>query len=889
MSTFTDQFTPLAFPGLGLVRFPEVKVSHEERIALGAPPKCSNANLLRHLAWAGYQALKAKGKFSTISEAQVVAQLKMEFETFEKTGVYDYLLMVWDINRWADANHIMRGWGRGSAASSLVLYLIGITKVNPIRHNLNFPRFISEARMKPVIKGGVVYVDGKAAPDIDCDYEFGRRVEVVRYIEGRYPGRVCKICTRLELTGKMALKDTLKIYQGYTQDDAQKVSDLIESRFGKVQDLHEAREKNKDIKDWLAVSPANRDAYEVAMAIEGLAYAKGMHPSGVFINYDLLDGNIPMELSGKTKEIMASFDMETIAQLGIKVDILGVRTLDLVADTARLAHIPLDDIDVEDPSIYEYLNKTGNYVGLFQIEDGTTKEAVVKVGPKDIDALSVCLAISRPGAFRYLDQYADYSRNGTIKPIHPTIDLALKDTGNVLVYQEQITRICNEVFGLSLVDADQVRYAVGKKKREEMAKWEPVLDANGVSRNVPPEVIKYFWSVCSASADYLFVLAHAVSYAYLTAVCVYLKAHYPTEFYLVMLKLAREEPDPLTYMRTIIKETNLVGIKVLPPDILHSAPDFSIEEDPITPGLRHIRFGLSHIRGISDQTMPKLAKFRGRSFATKFEIFDAARTEEIDIRILVALIYSGCLQWKGTSRTRLALEAQVYNQLTDTQKRRVKQFATEYAEDIIEILRALPTKKTEKGGSLIPARQIDSIRKKAAPYWDMFIKNNGNEQLCAYVQERHYLGFSYSANLRSVYAVKVNGLMTLEEVRQRAAKEKAAASVVLPPGQKAPWPAPVQVAAVVEWIKEGVSLKNGEPYWRGELTDDTGSFMFMVYGQQNCDSIRAYNNRVPEEDDIVLVTGTLSKDKGMIFATSCFVQDNPVQTKKSKEVAVAPA
>jgi DNA polymerase-3 subunit alpha len=505
MDSFSDQFSKLSFPDLGLVRFPDVAISDEDKALVGLRARASNIEFLKYLTWEGVQRRRAEGKLEGFTDAQIVETLKMEFATFEKTGVHDYLLMIWDINRWADKQGIIRGWGRGSAASSFTLFALRITNVNPLRHRLNFPRFLSEARMKPVIKDGVIYVDGKSAPDVDCDYQYGRRPEVVHYVEQKYAGRTSKISTRLELTGKMALKDAVKTYLEYGEEEAKRVSDMIEARFGKVQSLSEAKEKNDDVKAWLAQSERNREVYALAMAIEGLAVGKGQHPSGVFVCYHPLDGNIPVELA-KNGDVVTTYDMETVAGLGIKADILGVRTLDLVADTAVMAGEDIDAIDVNSSVIYEYLGRAQNaYMGLFQIEEGTTKEATVKVGPQNIDDLSAVLAVSRPGALKHLDQYANYVRNGELKTIYPAVDEVLKSTGNVLVFQEQITRVCMTVFGMDPISADSVRYAVGKKKKEEMAKWEQVLRDNGKARGVPPNVVQYFWDVCNASADYLFV------------------------------------------------------------------------------------------------------------------------------------------------------------------------------------------------------------------------------------------------------------------------------------------------------------------------------------------------------------------------------------------------
>jgi len=1012
---FLSQFTPLSFPNLGLVRFPSLTISPEERVALGVKPTATDRDVLRTLAWKGFLELEAKGAFAGINRETVIAQFKAEFVTFDKTGVIPYLLLVHDINRWADKQGIIRGYGRGSAASSLTNYCLGITRVNPIRHGLNFQRFISEARMKPVVKDGVVYVDGKAAPDIDCDYEYLRRADVVKYVETKYVGRTSKISTRLELTGKTALKDVLKVYAGYDEEEAKAVGGMIEARFGKVQSLHEAREKNEDVKKWLTLDPRNAEIFALAMAIEGAPVAKGQHPSGVLVAYDPLDGNIPTELS-KTGDVVSSFDMETVAGLAIKIDLLGLRSADIVAQTAALAGERVEDIDVNSPVIYDYLNRCSTYMGLFQIEEGTTKEAVLQIKPRNIDDLSAAVAISRPGALAGLKQFADYTNKGLLKTIYPPVDEVLKPTGNVLVFQEQITAVCISVFGMSPIDADSVRYAVSKKKREEMAKWEAVLYENGRARGVPDVVIKYFWDVCNASADYLFVKclhpatlvttpdgprrldaiqpgdsvlapsgfvrvvavhtgyrplytaflsngrqitcsldhklkcvdgamrtlrellrhptcplltedntspiiehwtgsnqpeltldlevdhfdhlffangivvsnSHAFSYAYLSAATIYLKAKHPQAFYLTMLRLAREEPNPTEYMNSIIAEMKQTGVKLLPPSIIKSQSDFSLERDEAT-GETSIRFGLASVKGISDSTMAKLAGFN-RSFTTKFDMFEAAKAAGINIAVLTSLIYSGCLEWPGVPRTKLALEAQLYNLLSksDRQKRLVTQFAPEHDWDLTATIKGLADRKDEKGKVLLPASQLDTLRRNYQPYWDQYVANAKNEELCAYVMERHLLGFSYSGSLHQIFSTRVVGLLSVVQVLDKgriAAEERAkvVAEHALK-GTTPPKPArqdPVKLVCFVDEAKSCVSQKSKEPYIKLVLSDDTGSIKAMLHGSERVEACRSFNGGLPKEGDLVIVTATFARDGGILFADSLIIQPISVKLKRS--------
>lgn len=889
ISEFLDQFHSIEIENFGLVRFPNVEITAAQKKEVGLKEDADNKTFLRKITWNGVKKLRQKGYFKGFTEEQVIEKLKEEFATFDKTGIHEYLLLVADICRWADERNIMRGWGRGSAASSLTLFALGVTKVDPLRHKLNFQRFVSEARLKPVIKDGVVFVDGQKAPDIDCDISYRRCDEVLNYIAKKYQGRTCKISTQLAFTGKTALKVSLKLYGGYTDDEAQRVSGFIESQFGRVQSLSDARTLNHDIADWINQSDKNKRIYEIAMGMEGLPIGKGVHPSGIVIAYDLLDGSIPTELSKESHDreasMVSSYDMMTMAGLSLKIDCLRVRTLDLVDICAKEVKFNLENFDVDAPEIYEYLRKpSARYKGLFQIEDGTTKEATVKVAPKDIDALAACLAISRPGALKYLDQYAKYSTTGELKTIYPAIDEVLKETGNVLTFQEQITRVGIEVFGLSATDADQLRYAVGKKDRKKMQEWESVLMEKGREKNIPESAISYFWKTCDASADYLFVKSHAASYAYLTAACAFLKSIEPQAFYFAMLKLAKEEADPIGYIKGIIIEASLEGIKILPPDITLSENDFSlqIQED----ASKVIRFGLNSIKGISDKSIAAIASLR-KKFESKFDIFDSARSGGLDIRLLGTLIASGSLSWNNIPRTKLVLEANIYHALTDLQKAKIKKIAKDYDDDLLITLKSLPEKKDEKGRPIFPERQLDSLRKKVSVFWEIYKQNSQNEELTAYLMERACMGFSYSGNLHNIYKKTFPGLVSLDEAKNRGKKYKEsyqkAEEEAKKTGKKFKYPPNeyVNVVAFVTETKSALSQKNGSPYLKIYIEDDSNNSMVMIYGSEKLDLCKSFNGRYPEEDDLVLVQGNMSKDGTSIFADSVIIQKNVVASKKS--------
>ena len=208
--TLLSQFTPYSFPLLGFIRLPEVKITAEDKAKVGLKPNAPNVHYLKQLTWKGYQSRVANSHFAGFTETEVKERLKMEFAVFEKTGTIDYFLLLADIAQWCDSQNILRGCGRGSSAGSLAMAFLGITDINSLKHGLYFSRFLSEARLKPKIVDGITYVDGKMSPDVDSDFEYLRRPEVIRYIENKYQGRTCKISTRLQLTGKTALKEDRK-------------------------------------------------------------------------------------------------------------------------------------------------------------------------------------------------------------------------------------------------------------------------------------------------------------------------------------------------------------------------------------------------------------------------------------------------------------------------------------------------------------------------------------------------------------------------------------------------------------------------------------------------------------------------------------------------------
>ncbi len=830
--SFTENFTDYSLKEFERgVRLPEIKILEIDKQKINAPLDCSNKDYLKRLCWAKCLEKIANG-IVTQSKDQCVERLKMEFEVFEKTGTIDYILLLLETFGWCDKNNIKRGPGRGSAASSFALFCLDLVTVNPLTHNLNFTRFLSEARVKPKIIDGILYADGKNIADFDGDISFIDRPRVLNHIDEVFKGKTSKILTIQYLTGKMALKDVLKAYLEYSETQAREISGNIEAIFGKVQSLKEALEESKNLQEFALSNPK---AMEIAKKIEGLQIAVGMHASGILISHDDIKSLIPLELS-REGDIVSGYSMNDALSIICKIDALGLRTCDILASLEKLTGIKCSQIDVNDSSIYEFLNSTSDYYGLFQISAGLTKDVTVRVKPQTIEHLIAIVAISRPGSLRFIDDFVAYVNQGITKNIYPQIDQILAANGNILLFQEDINRICQEVYKMSAVDADEVRRAIGKKKKEEIAKWEPILFENGKKYNIPDEVTKWFWDTCNASADYLFNKAHSASYSYLTAYTAWYKANYPLEFFMACLQMHREEPEPQACLAEIEKEMKNFGYKILPPDLVNSDLDFKIEENGV-------RFGLNSVRGISDKMAEAIKLFKESEVNNKFSLFLELKKCGLNIGVVSSLIQAGCMDGYASyknkdgnnyiSRSRLVYEACTFNLLTDKEKTLCFNVggSPEVNWDVILALKYLSTQVNEKGKPVL-GKRLDTIRKKHEPYAEIFKQNSKNERLANYFYERKVLGYSYSESLTNLFGDKIDNLTVISNLENL--KEGL----------------PCRVIGFVSEPAKGKTSKGNDEF-KFILKDETGEIRVKSFNDK-IGMIEYQNGRLPEEDDIVI-------------------------------------
>lgn len=851
MREFLSEFKPYEFPVFtDGVRLPEVKITSQQREELNVAPDISNLDYLKRLVWKGLKEKIASGKIKQ-SMPECVDRLNMEFEVFVKTGTIDYILLLKNVFGPCEDAGIPRGPARGSASGSFAFYCCDLISINPLDHNLYFSRFLSEARIKPKMINGNLHIDGKMAADFDGDVGYEGRPSVIKRLENDYPKKICKISTIQYFTAKTALKETLKSYLEYSEEESKYISDLIEVVFGKVDSIDKTLEKNKQFKEF---ADRNPDTISIVKKIEGLIRTKGVHASGMLLSYYDTDDIIPTELSSDDS-IVSGFDMHDALTISIKVDILGLRTLDILKKCSDLVGINFHDIDVNDKSIYDYLQSSDLFYGLFQIEDGITKKVVTQVGPKNINQLVACVAIGRPGSLKYIPDYVKYVKTGDKKSVYPSFDNILEDTAGLIIYQEQINRICQEIYKMSPVDADSVRAAISKKIRDDLKKWEEVLYRNGKEHGVPEMVTKYFWDTCNASADYLFNLGHACAYSYITCYTVYLKTKYPLQFYLSCLSFAAQEQEPLQCVNAIRNEMRQKGYRLLPPNIFKSKEEYSIDGNDILTGL-------SAIKGVSEKALEKLRHF-DKTKTNKFSLFKSAQDAHIPINIVTALIWSGCLSpANGESRAKMILELELYKILTPKEEIMINNFGPQYNFDLISIVKDCGEKlKSDNGKLLIKESRLTTIRSKFAPYLEKYKYNTKFESLTSYILEQEFLGFSYSNTLKSIYDKEFHDLQDIQEIKGEMNDMR------------------VRFVGIVTETKKAISKKK-TPYMKIEIKDDFGQIKAMLFRQDRIDDLKSFNGKELEEGDIVLVNGIKKEDA--IFADSLTIQENPTIIKKSQ-------
>jgi len=489
---FLDNFNKYDNAMLPGVRLPQIAIEEKYYEQLSISSSSDNYTFLHALCC---KRLEDKN----LNTAEYRERLEMELSIFKELDFIDYVLLNWDILNFCHENNIPTGPGRGSAAGSLVLYIIDVTKVDPIKYGLFFERFVSKSRAKKIIKDDIVYLDGSLLPDVDNDISYDRRSEVIKYIEKKHSGKTSKILTLNTLSSKLCIKECGKIVGGLSENEVNEISDYIPKKFGRVFELEEAKKENDKLKAWAS---QNERIFQIAQKIEGLNKNTGVHPSGIAISFYKIDEVCPVQKTSDG-EYVSGYDMNYVAELMVKFDVLGLRTLTVVNEVCKYLNIEMSSIDPEDPFIYEVLQRLKTPQGLFQIEADTNFKVCKKIAPKNIEQLSAVIAIARPGALDFADQYATYSASGTAQLVHDFFKEELSYTGGIPLYQEQLMKMAVRL-GFTLDESEQLRRIVGKKKVNEMPAWQAKIRKKVEEQELDSTIGDILWKVAEDSANYSF-------------------------------------------------------------------------------------------------------------------------------------------------------------------------------------------------------------------------------------------------------------------------------------------------------------------------------------------------------------------------------------------------
>lgn len=869
--TLRDLQPQTALPFNGVI-LPAITIPQEQHERAGSAPSSGNLGFLTQLCRNGWK-LKVQGKIGNDKLAVYRERVKMELDTIDTLGFTNYMLMVYDICRFADEQGIPRGPGRGSVASSMVAWLINITDVDPIETGLFFTRFLSKSRAKKTVINGVTYMDGGLVADIDMDFCFYRRSEVIAYINLRYPGQTAKLLTTSTLSSKILLKDIVKVYENWGEEQAKEVSGLVgekagvpssitESLFGdekwQAGDQEDGRPPNEAFVAWTEKYPESRD---LALSLEGLNIGEGVHASAIAIAAMPIREIIPLkrvtDKDGESHEA-TGYDMYDSQELVLKFDILGLKTLSVLKDCASVLNIDWRKIDVHDPCIYAYLRDFKRRYGIFQLETFAQGTAAAKVKPRHFDDLCAVVAIARPGAIAYLSQFVEYVNEGKFTSVHPLIDDILGPTGGVCVFQEQYLAMLVKV-GMHPDRAENARKVLGKKLRDKVPEVKAEITEVCRTGGHPPEIVDLLLKIAEDAGGYSFARSHAAAYSKITAFTLYLKAKHPLQFYWAQLQMCRNESDKYEKLAVIRQEMAELGLELLPPHFQHSEIGFKIESE------KAIRFALGMIRGISDKKVERLELFRSKvlSGLNKFETLQAFRNSQIDIGTVSSLIQAGCLAGhdeyvdkqggRYRSRSRLVLEAQTYNLLTDEEKGHMLGIGgfPEVNWDVIKAIQHLNRVAVNaKGKPLVTDRRFATIQKRYAPFKEIYLQNSANERLANYYYERRTLGYSYSETISEIFSEHVDGLVTV------------AGAQALPRNTMC------RLIGFVGEKPEKNKTAKGNAQFKFTLSDETGAVTVRAFNER-IQLITDQAGRLPAEGDLVIVNVKAMGDGAF------FVQQGP--------------
>lgn len=681
-----------------------------------------------------------------ISKSDIYKQrLERELIDIEEMGFADYFLIVHDVISWIKKQKILLGYGRGSAGGSLVSYVLGITQIDPIKYGLIWERFLNKGR------GGL--------PDIDTDVPRSQRQKVLDYIRERFGHQnVAQLVTLGGLQAKAILKEVFRVYD-MPFDEANKITALVPSKNDEhiPISLQEAIDTVPELKRYYDVYTP---WFKVALALEGCYKSIGIHAAAVVISDTSFEDSFYPLTRSKDGDLIFGWDMNTVDSLNLlKLDILGLTTLDDIQLTFDLVQkrrgikIEREKIPLDDEITWTMIGQ-GFTIGIFQIEKQLGRTWSKNLEPNSIQQLSDLVSLIRPGPMEsnMHTAYRAVKMNGS-EPLY--IDDSLRpimnETFSALLYQEQVIEICKQLANMSLIDADKVRKAMGKKKPEEMKKWKEQF-INGCHKNtISVATSEEIWSYIEKFAGYGFNKSHGIGYALLAYETAYLKANYTVEFICAKLQHAESHPDKFEQMSALVYDAKLFDINILPPRVKHANKDFSIIDD------KNIVFGLSALKGIGKSTISEILKISKDHSSFDDIIWHVLDTStKINSTAMLALIRSGAFDDQIEHRVECQRKFKLLESLTSPERQSIKDLYIyqEGKKDWIKIIRALSDEdksaiiKEEYKIKIPNARRRESLRVLIDEYDRSEIFDSKAQNIA---WEQSYLGISLSGSEADIY------------------------------------------------------------------------------------------------------------------------------------------
>src|SRR5205809_155301 len=603
---------------------------------------------LRELCYKGLRQRYGEG---AANDPELIRRLDYELGVLEKTGFVSHLLIVWDFIHFAKERGIPVGPGRGSAAGSIIAYVLGITDIDPLQYGLIFERFLNPDRISP--------------PDIDVDFCEARRSEVLEYVRQKYgERRVAQIITFGKLKAKSVVRDVGRV-MGLSYRDADRIAKMIPNELNIT--LDSAVEKNPELKRAVATEPPTRQLFDYAKVLEGLSRNAGIHAAGVVIADRDLSDYIPLCRDVKGNDVISQYPMGPLNDLGLlKMDFLGLKTLTVIEDTLALIHkrepdFLLKNIPLDDAASFNLYNR-GETVGLFQMESGGMTNLSKQFDVKKLDDIIALIALYRPGPMELIPEYVKAKKGITpIKYLHPLLEEICADTYGVMIYQEQVMAAASKLAGYSLAQGDLLRRAMGKKDKEKMAKERKnFIEGCARTNKIPEKKANAIFDLLEKFAGYGFNKSHSAAYGVISYQTAYLKAHYPVEF---MAGLLSNEINNTEKISVFVGECKRMGISILPPDVNKSGLKFTPEmwEGPQCPDGRGaptftaIRYGLAAIKHVGEAAMEAVIREReqGGDFISLEDLCTRLDSRIANRKMLESLIKAGAFDFLGRDRAEL--------------------------------------------------------------------------------------------------------------------------------------------------------------------------------------------------------------------------------------------